>query len=359
MKAIWILGATGRIGRAVATRLLADGQSIVLVGRDAARLNQMAEQLNGHVQIKVAATVSEIAESISSNRPAMVLNTVGPFIHTALAIARACPPGTHYVDLSNEFPSVKALLGLHAHASKAGSIFVTGAGFGVLATESVVLALCEGLPCANYVRCAAIPAVVTQPGRLGEAFASSITAGLAFGGRRYEGGKFVRTPLMGDFERVLLPDGRMIGTASAPSGELEAAQRASGASFAISTTSMAPSSALLRILLPPILSVMKIGFIRRFTTRRIAAIEPKPAIQTEPPVSWAHARVEWSTGTKRQGWLRTGDAMVFTADVMARVAIRLMQGDGTPGAYTPGALFGAELANECGGQIIVDVTSNG
>jgi hypothetical protein len=158
--------------------------------------------------------------------------------------------------------------------------------------------------------------------------------------------------LMGDFERVLLPDGRTVGTASAPSAELEAAQRASGAPFAVAATSMAPSSALLRTLLPAMLSIVKIGFIRRFATRRIAAIEPKPTVQTAPLVSWAHARVTWSSGTKRQGWLRTGDAMVFTADVMARVAIRLMNGEGIPGVYTPGALFGAGLANECGGEIM-------
>jgi short subunit dehydrogenase-like uncharacterized protein len=358
MKEIWILGATGRIGRAVARRLSADGQSIVLVGRDATRLSHLAQQLNGHVAIKVIATVSEIAASISRNRPAMVLNTVGPFIHTALPIVRACPPGTHYVDLSNEFPSVKAILGLQGHASQAGSISVTGAGFGVLATESVVLKLCEGLPPANRVRCAAIPAVAAEPGRLGESFASSITEGLALGGGRYEGGKFVRTSLMGDFERVTLPDGRIIGTASAPSGELETAQRASGASFAVSTTSMAPSSALLRILLPAMLSALKTGWIRRIATQRIAAIEPKQKVQTAPLVSWSHARVEWSSGAKRQGWLRTGDAMMFTADVMARVAIRIMKGDGTPGAYTPGALFGPELATECGGEIILDLSGN-
>jgi short subunit dehydrogenase-like uncharacterized protein len=358
MNEIWILGATGRIGRAVATRLLADGQSIVLVGRDAKRLQKMAEQSSGNAVIKVLSTVSEMAESIAENRPAIVLNTVGPFVHTALPIIQACPPGTHYVDLSNEFPSVQAVLGLHAHARTAGSTFVTGAGFGVLATECIVLKLCDGLPPANDVRCAAIPAVATEPGRLGEAFASSITEGLAFGGRRYEAGTVVRTPLMGDFERVPLPDGRMIGTAGAPSGELVAAQRASGAPFVVATTSMAPSSALLRTLIPAMFSGMKIGWVRRYATRRIAAIEPKPTVQTAPPVSWTHARVTWSSGRRRQGWLRTGDAMVFTADVMARVAIRLMRGDGMPGAYTPGALFGAELATECGGRIIVDASSD-
>ena len=59
---------------------------------------------------------------------------------------------------------------------------------------------------------------------------------------------------------------------------------------------------------------------------------------------------------KRQGRMRTGDAMEFTADVMARIAVRLIRGDGSPGCYTPGALFTAELATECGGEIVLDST---
>jgi short subunit dehydrogenase-like uncharacterized protein len=353
MKAIWILGATGRIGRAVAARLVADGQSVVLVGRDAAGLTRLAAQLGDCATIEIIESVAKMAESIARQQPAIVLNLIGPFTRTALPLARACPPGTHYVDLSNELPAVLALLGLHDHARSAGSTFVTGAGFGVLATECVVLRLCEGHPSATRVRCAAVPAAATEPGPLGEAFASSITEGFAFGGRQYEAGQLVRTPLLGDFERVSLPDGRRVGTASAPTGELEAARRASGASFAVSATSMVPSAAVLRAMLPGVLALMKISPLRRFVTRSIAAIHVKPSIAKAPQVSWSNARVEWSSGATRQGWMRTGDAMVFTADVMARVAIRLMRGEGEPGAYTPGALFGAGLAVECGGEITV------
>jgi len=351
---IWILGATGRIGRSVAARLVAEGCLPVLIGRDAARLGAIAERLGGGTTFKVAGSLPAIIELVASKQPKVVLNTVGPFTHTAVPIARACPPGTHYIDLSNELPAVQAILALHSHAISTGSIFVTGAGFGVLATESIVLTLCEDRPPATRVRCAAIPAVVVEPGPLGEAFAASLTEGFAFGGKRYDGGELVNSAPLGDFERIPLPDGRMVGTASAPSGELEAARRASGASFAISATSMVPSASFLRAMLPPLLTIMKIAAVRRFATRRIAAIEVKAATATVPQVSWSHARVEWPLGETRQGWMRTGDAMVFTTEVMARVAIRLTQGAGSPGAYTPGALFGPNLAAECGGEISME-----
>ena len=61
-----------------------------------------------------------------------------------------------------------------------------------------------------------------------------------------------------------------------------------------------------------------------------------------------NARVEWADGTIQVGWLRAGDAQVFTGAVPAEVARRLLAGEG-PGAFTPTALFGPSLALACGG----------
>lgn len=76
----------------------------------------------------------------------MVLNTIGPFARTAVPIAGACLPGGHYLDLANDIVAVPALLGLHGQALAAGKTLITGAGFGVLATEAVVARLCQEGP---------------------------------------------------------------------------------------------------------------------------------------------------------------------------------------------------------------------
>jgi len=94
--------------------------------------------------------------------------------------------------------------------------------------------------------------------------------------------------------------------------------------------------------------------VRNFARRRVAAIELKPAKVKTPQVSCSYARLEWPSGVISEGWLRTGDAMVFTALVMARLAIRLAANETRPGAYTPGALFGPAFAVECGGQFIAN-----
>ena len=45
--------------------------------------------------------------------------------------------------------------------------------------------------------------------------------------------------------------------------------------------------------------------------------------------------------------------MDFTTAVTAEVAQRLFKGEGQPGAYTPGALFGPELAEAVGGEFLL------
>ncbi|MBO0842926.1 MAG: hypothetical protein J2O46_07050, partial [Nocardioides sp.] len=62
----------------------------------------------------------------------------------------------------------------------------------------------------------------------------------------------------------------------------------------------------------------------------------------------ARARATWADGETAVGWLRAGGGMEFTSAVLAEVAARLQRGEGKPGAYTPAALFGTELAEAAG-----------
>ena len=138
---IWILGATGRIGRAVAARLAGMEVTPVLVGRDPDRLAAVAAGIDDRAGIVVVRSPEEAAAEITRRQPAVVINTIGPFARTAVPIARACLPGGHYVDLALDVAAVSALLGLHEEAITAGSTLITGTGFGVLATEAIVAGL--------------------------------------------------------------------------------------------------------------------------------------------------------------------------------------------------------------------------
>lgn len=349
---VWILGGSGRSGRAAAAVLAVAGVPVVLVGRDAARLQAVAGEVEG-ARVLVAGSVDAMAEQIRRQRPAVVVNTVGPFAATAAPVSRACLSTGSYVDLGNDVVAASAVLGLHEEAVGAGRTLVTGAGFGVLATESVVVRLCEGRPGALRVRTDAVPSVALEAGVLGEALAATIIDGVPEGGRRYSGGRLVRARVGGNREHLTLPDGSPVTTASGPFGELVAAQRASGAAEVVSASSEVPSSPAALAVLPLASVLLKVGPLRAVARRRLARVSlaGRPGPREH---SWGRAEVEWADGTSRRGWLRTGDASVFTAAVLAEVTRRLLRGEGRPGAYTPAALFGAAFAEACGGQLLLD-----
>ncbi len=352
MTDVWILGGTGRSARAITTELQHRGIRPVLVGRDAGRL---ATAANG-LQMVVAGSVDETADAIRRERPAVVVNTIGPFIETATPLLDACLPSSHYLDLANDLAAVSATLGRGDAFIAAGRTAVTGAGFGVTATESIVVKLCARRPIPRRVRVDMVPSLNVEAGVLGDALAGTIVEGLPglegggrFQGRQYRDGRLAPHKLAADPIRLVLPDGSTVTTASMPLGELIAAQRASSAADVVSASSEAPTSPVVRAILPAATALLNIGPVRAFARRRLAAVRstaaPKPREH-----SWGHAVIEWADGTTREGWLRVGEAQAWTGAVPAEVVRRLLDGHGKPGAYTPAALFGPSLAESCGGE---------
>ena len=85
---VWVLGATGRSGRAIAARLHAAGVPLVLAGRDRAHLEGGVGELGGAPRLVVGELDAVIAE-LARDAPAVVVNTVGPFTTTATRVVRA------------------------------------------------------------------------------------------------------------------------------------------------------------------------------------------------------------------------------------------------------------------------------
>ncbi len=247
---VWILGATGRVGRAVTARLIESNIIPVLVGRDRERVSQVAASLEKELRVIVAGSPGVIATEIRQQRPALVINTIGPFTETTVLIARACLPHSHYIDLANDVISVSALLDLHEEAVAAGCTLVTGAGFGVLATESVVMKLCQNRPTPDRVRTDHLASVAIEPGMFGEALAATIIDGLPYGGWSYKNGRLVRNWVGSNPAIIPLPDGSHATATSVPFGELVAAQRASRAPSVLAASSEIPTGLAVRAILP-------------------------------------------------------------------------------------------------------------
>ncbi len=351
MTDVWILGGTGRTGRDIARLLAADDVALTLVGRDLDRLTVAAAALPGEVAVLAVEDVEAMAAAIRERRPGVVVNTVGPFARTAPLIAAAGLPHTSYLDLANDFVAANAVIGLHDAAARAGRTLVTGAGFGVLATEAPLHALLRDRPTPRAVRVDSVASLALEEGVMGEALAATIIEGVPEGGRRVAGGRLVRAGVGSHALRLTLPDGTTVTTGSWPSGDLVSAMRASGAADVVSGTTEVPTGAAIRALVPVVSPLMRVGPLQRFAVRRLAAMQftakPRPREH-----SWGHARAEWADGTVREAWLRLGDASVFTAAAAAAVTLRIVRGRGVPGAGTPIAAVGWDVVAEAGGEIL-------
>jgi hypothetical protein len=121
----------------------------------------------------------------------------------------------------------------------------------------------------------------------------------------------------------------------------------------VAASSEIPTGRAIRAALPVAAVLLSIPVLRTGAKRGLARLS-LPTAERSRQFSWAHARVEDLDGSVRHGWLRAGEAMAFTCSVAAEVATRLAEGAGRPGAYTPGALFGPELAEHAGGHFVLD-----
>ncbi len=348
MPTIWVLGATGKGGRAIASELIGGDADVVLLGRDHDRLAAVAASLGGQNRTILSSGPAELVALIAAEKPTVVVNTIGPFGETSTPLARAClAAGSHYVDLANELQPVQALLNMDADARNGGVTLVTGAGFGVLATEALVIELGSDRPAAARATVAAMPAV----DGLGSAVLASVVDAVAYGGRRYRDGRLVRTRLGAEHAWIPLPDLPAIQGLAVPTGELEAARRASGADDVVAFSSEMPSGRTVRAVLPVLSALLAVQPVRAGAQWLVNHVRLTPPVKSGD-ISWAYARLEWPDGTHREAWLRAGEGYSFTARVAAHTATQISDGQVDPGAFTPGVLFGADLARSAGAQII-------
>ena len=96
---IVVFGATGYTGRLTAEALVRRGQKPVLAARNATRLAQLAAELGGHLETRVAdVSRPETVHALVEKGDVMVA-TVGPFVKWGDPAAEAAvKSGAHYLD---------------------------------------------------------------------------------------------------------------------------------------------------------------------------------------------------------------------------------------------------------------------
>jgi len=128
---IVVFGATGYTGRLTAEALVRRGQKPVLAARNATRLAQLAAELGGHLETRVAdVSRPETVHALVEKGDVMVA-TVGPFVKWGDPAAEAAVrSGAHYLDSTGEPPFIRRVFEHHGpQAERAGSGMLTSFGY--------------------------------------------------------------------------------------------------------------------------------------------------------------------------------------------------------------------------------------
>jgi short subunit dehydrogenase-like uncharacterized protein len=129
---IVLFGATGFTGELTARALVARGVRPLLVGRDRARVQELATRL-GTESAVADATAPDVVAALAAllGRGDVLVSTVGPFVRWGEpAVRAAIEAGAHYLDSTGEPPFIRAVFERHgAAAAAAGCGLLTAMGY--------------------------------------------------------------------------------------------------------------------------------------------------------------------------------------------------------------------------------------
>lgn len=138
-----VLGGYGVFGSRIAASLARHPElELIVAGRDPARASAFAATLGPRPIRALAIDITDTAQvrALLAQRPAVVIDTVGPFQDRDLAVARSCVEhGIHYVDIADGRARVAGITALDAAARGRDALVVSGAST-VPAVSSAIVA---------------------------------------------------------------------------------------------------------------------------------------------------------------------------------------------------------------------------
>jgi short subunit dehydrogenase-like uncharacterized protein len=330
-----IYGATGTTGTLIAEEAIRRGHQPVLAGRSAAALAALGKRLNLPWRAIGLDAPDQLQPAVSDVDA--LLNAAGPFIATAPPLVEAClAAGTHYLDIAGEIPVLQYLFARDQAARERNISLIGGVGFGVVASNGLVKYVADQLPGATTLELA----VKADNQQTSQGATKSRLEVLAGGGRVYRDGCLVPYRLGKGLKALRFPDGTF-DILPVPSGDLEAAYRATGIPNITAFIPFRRSAALLLPLLQWGLSLRPIrGRLQAAVGKRGTR---QPANQVDGQrTSYAWARATNQNGHQVEAWLELGEGYHFTAASSVR-AVEHVRRDRPSGALAPAQAFGADF----------------
>lgn len=133
MTQVLILGGYGNFGSRIAEALLKKNISIIIAGREQQKAQALQAKLIKHanpdlIKISTFDANKDLDQQLSTLKPIVVINTVGPYQLTDYTIAKICiQHGVHYIDLADARDFVTGITCLDELAKQKQVLVVSGA----------------------------------------------------------------------------------------------------------------------------------------------------------------------------------------------------------------------------------------
>lgn len=145
---ILIYGAYGYTGELIVEEALSRGLDIIVAGRDGTKTRGLATMHGTASRVFDADDAGDNLDDVD-----ILLNCAGPFVKTYEPIVESClETGTHYLDITGEFPVFEGLAERDREADKADVCLLPGIGFDVVPTDCLAGHLHDRLPSATELR---------------------------------------------------------------------------------------------------------------------------------------------------------------------------------------------------------------
>ncbi|MEQ1808005.1 MAG: saccharopine dehydrogenase NADP-binding domain-containing protein [Burkholderiaceae bacterium] len=338
-----IYGANGYVGEAAARLAVTQGLRPILAGRDAAKLEPLAQELG--LEVRAGALDDAAALDRALSGLPVVLHCAGPYKFTSKPMADAClRAGVHYLDLTGEIPVFEALAARDEQAKARGVMLMPAVGFDVVPTDCLAVHLLHRLPSATHLTLAFQS---VGPAGLPPGTQRTMIELLPFGDRVRAGGKLV------------VPDsGMKLRNVDFGNGPTETARFTWGDVFTAYHSTGIPNIEVY-VALPP---AMRRQTALLKTLRPLFSLAPMRALLQRGvrPGPSAAKRAQTMTHV----WGEAGDAqgrsavsrlhgpeagLVWTTRAALAAVKRVLAGQMAPGFQTPGKVFGADFVFDCEG----------
>jgi short subunit dehydrogenase-like uncharacterized protein len=331
-----IYGANGYTGALTVEHAVSQGLRPVVAGRRAEAIRPLAARHG--LPHRVFSLDDPAATLRGLDGIGALLLAAGPFSATsAPAIAACLETRTHYVDITGEVAVFEAAQRRNAAAKDAGIVILPGAGFDVVPSDCLAMALHRALPDAGTLRLAISMVTAPGPGSIKTAI-----EGAAEGGWIRRNGQLMQVP--GAWQSARIPFAHQTQWAmTIPWGDLSSAYWSTRIPN-IEVYMATPRPAIWLVRGGRLFTgLLRNGLVQRavkgVVDRLVSGGTPA---DREAGRSWVWGRVEDATGRAVEGNVETLETTTLTTRTAVDIVTRLLSGEVAPGYTTPSVAFGPD-----------------